>query len=115
MPITGLQNRIIDDVSQGYFEFYESDARRLWAALAHSGHPLVDFLSLARTWPSVQPAIRDAILAIARTTVVVLVLAAEEKLLDLGTVFERLKQTNFRAAPTLLDEILRDFVKRKSQ
>lgn len=40
-------------------------------------------------------------------TPALLALAAEQGLIDLKDVFERLKQTNFRASPTLLDEILR--------
>jgi len=38
----------------------------LVAALAPSGHPLVDFLSLARTWPTLDPPIRHALLILAR-------------------------------------------------
>jgi len=67
--LCGLQNRIVDHVSQGSFLCYEPARERLGAALAHSGHPLVDLLSLARTWPIVPPGIRDAILAIASATV----------------------------------------------
>ena len=68
ISVNGLQNRIVDDVTQGYFGFYDAEAKRLGAALAHSAHPLVDFLSLARTWPRLQPQVRDAFLIIARTT-----------------------------------------------
>jgi predicted nucleic acid-binding protein len=45
-------------------------------------------------------------------TPALLVLAAEQQLIDLKQAFTRLKQTNFRASPTLLDEILRDFSQR---
>lgn len=47
-------------------------------------------------------------------TLALLVLAAEMQHIDLADTFDRLKRTNFRAAPSLLDNILRDFVRRKS-
>jgi len=52
----GLQNRIVDDVSQGYFAFYEPARDRLGAALAHFQGPMTQLLSLAQTWLSVLPA-----------------------------------------------------------
>ena len=53
------------------FESYEPARNRLGAALAHSRQPLVDIVSLAQIWPTIQPAIRAAILGIVRTTVAV--------------------------------------------
>lgn len=41
--------------------------------------------------------------------------AAAKGLIDLGASFEKLKQTNYRVPPTLLDDILRDFNRRQTQ
>ncbi len=60
----GLQNRIIDDVSQCYFGFYESASERLGATLAHSREPLVQLLSLAQTWPKIPKHVREALVMI---------------------------------------------------
>ncbi len=46
-------------------------------------------------------------------TLALLVLAAEQRLIDLKTTFERLKQTNFRVNSQMLDDILRDFTRRQ--
>ena len=42
-------------------------------------------------------------------TPALLVLAAEQNLIDLSIAFDRLKKTNFRARPDLLDEVFRQF------
>jgi hypothetical protein len=62
-----LQNRIVDDVSQANFGFYEPARQRRGAALAHSGQPLVDFLSLAKSWPCMPQSIRVALVTITST------------------------------------------------
>ena len=64
----GSQNRIVHNVSQGYFGFTNQRPSVLGAALAHSRHPLVDFLSLAKTWPSIHTAARAALLTLAETS-----------------------------------------------
>lgn len=48
-------------------------------------------------------------------TPALLVLAAEQHLIDLKVTFERLKKTNFRVPPQTLDDLLRDFTHRQSQ
>ena len=58
----GLQNRIIDDVSQCHFRFYEPASERLGAALAHSQEPLVQLLRLTKTWPNIPPTLVKSIL-----------------------------------------------------
>src|SRR4051812_10319564 len=47
---------------------FDEEVERLGAALAHSGHPLMNFLSLARTWRSIQQTIRYAILTIVQNS-----------------------------------------------
>lgn len=48
-------------------------------------------------------------------TAALLVLAAEQGLIDLKSTFDRLKQSNFRVPPEKLDEILHDFNRQQSQ